>query len=117
MPVDETTIGTERRRSQRIPLAVPIDVTSVTPSQVFGGRCNTIDVSFHGCQFFITRPFKHGERLLICIPDTQRTTSAHVIRSMPAMPGMSVRLWKVAVDLTQPGNFWEVESPPPDWAF
>ena len=111
------TIGTERRRSQRIPLSIPITIASLEPSLLFSGLCNTLDVSFHGCQFFLSRPFKHGTRLLLESSDTQHTISAHVVRSMPATPDMNVMLWKISVELTHPGNFWGVQSPPPDWIF
>ena len=123
MLVDQT-IGTQRRRSQRIPLSIPIMITSLEPSLLFSGLCNTMDVSFHGCQFFISCPFKHGTRLLLEqhgtrllleIPDMQHTTSARVVRSIPAIQGMQMMLWKVSVELNHPGNLWGVQSPPSDW--
>ena len=110
------TIGTERRRSQRILLAVPINIESLDPLLLFSGRCNTADVSFHGCQFFLSRPLKRGVRLRLDIPHTQATATAHVVRSMPAAADMKVMLWKIGVECAHPGNFWGVESPP-DWVF
>jgi len=111
------TIGTERRRSQRMPLSIPVDVVSFDSSPPFRGRCNTIDVSFHGCQFFITRPFKHGARLLLDILNTHHTATAYVVRVMPAVPDMKVMLWKIGVALDLPSNYWGVETPPPDWVW
>jgi hypothetical protein len=108
-------VGTERRRSERLRTAVVIYVTSLDPELEFSGRCNTTDVSLHGCQFFIARPFKHGAPLRLDIPDTQRTATARVVRSMPVLPDMNVMLWKVGVELDLPGNCWGVERPPRDW--
>ena len=114
MPV-ALTVGTERRRSQRIPLTVSIDVTNADPSLLFSGRCNTIDVNAQGCQFFLTRPFKHGTPLLISVVDTYQTVTACVVRSMPASPEMHARLWKIGVEFARPGNYWGVQAPPPSW--
>ena len=114
MPVAQT-IGTERRLSQRVSLSTPIHIESLDPLVLFSGRCNTADVSFHGCQFFVSRPFQHGVRLRLDIPDTPGTVTAHVVRAMPAAPAMNVRLWKVGVELDHRGNVWKVESPPADW--
>src|ERR1700752_5298914 len=111
------TINTERRRSRGMPLADPLDIDSLGPLVPFCGQCNTADVSFRGCQFFITRPFKHGTRLRLEIPKTQATLTALVVRSIPAVPGMKEMLWRVCVELPTPGNYWGVEPPPPDWAF
>ena len=111
MPVP-LTVGAERRRSQRIALSLAIDVTNADPSLLFSGRCNTIDVNAHGCQFFLTRPFKHGTPLLISIVDAHQTATAYVVRSMPVSPEMHVRLWKICVEFVRPGNYWEVQSPP-----
>ena len=108
------TIGTERRRSQRMLLSVPIIIESLDRLVFFSGRCNTTDVSLHGCQFFISRPFRRGVELRLDIPQTQSTATAHVVRSMPASPDMKVMLWKVGVEFTHPGNYWGVD-PPPDW--
>ncbi len=104
----------ERRRSQRIPLAAPINISGLD-SLLFGGRCNTVDVSLHGCQFFITRPMRHGERLRIHVADTDCTVTARVVRSMPAVLDMKVKLWKISVEFESPCNVWGVESAPPDW--
>ncbi|TAL12206.1 MAG: PilZ domain-containing protein [Nitrospirae bacterium] len=112
--LETQTRGTERRRSHRVLLAAPIIIESLDSLVFFSGRCNTVDVSFHGCQFFISRPFRRGVQLRLDIPHTQHTAIAHVVRSMPAAPDMKVMLWKVGVELAHPGNFWGVESPP-DW--
>ena len=117
MPMGRT-VGTERRRSKRIPLSVSVKIESLDHLVLFYGHCNTADVSLHGCQFFVTRPFKRGTRLLLDIRDAYHTISvhAHVVRSLPAAPGMKGMLWRVGVEITNPGNYWGVESPPPDWA-
>jgi len=109
-------IGTERRRSQRIALSVPINIASLAPL-LFSGRCNTVEVSFHGCQFFLSRPFKQGTQLRLDILDTQHTATAQVVRSISGMPDMQAKIWKICVELDDPGNVWGIASPPLDWAY
>src|SRR5437016_5411978 len=98
-------IGTDRRRSQRVSLSVPIYITSLDSSMVFSGHCNTIEVSFHGCNFFIPLPFRRGTPLLLDIPHSRQPTiiRGHVVQSMPASPDLKAPLWKVGVEFTQPG--------------
>jgi PilZ domain-containing protein len=114
----ERAIGTERRRSRRVPLSVPIYITSLDSSTVFWGHCNTIEVSRHGCNFFISLPFRRGTPLLLDIPTARPSAiiRCHVVQTMPASPDLKAPLWKVGVEFTQPGNFWNVASPPADWA-
>ena len=108
------TVGVERRRSQRIPFWAPLIVVGLDPLLDFRGRCNTVEASSHGCQFFSPRPFRRGARLRLTIPDGNRTATAHVVRSLPAWPSV-LSIWKIALELDTPGNFWGAESPPQDW--
>ena len=101
--------GAERRRSQRIPWSVVIDIVSLNPLLKFHDRCATIDVSNHGCQFFSPFPFKRGTWLRLTTTDNRRNTTAHAVRSLLAQPSVP-RFWKVGVELDNPDNFCEVET-------
>ena len=122
MPVADF-LTTDRRRSQRIPLSVPMMIESLEPTVLFGGRCNSVDVSLHGCQFFLSRPLKNGTQLRLVILDKPHSISLrgqvvsirqHLFRSSPTGTELTA-VWKVGVEFTRPGNFWKVESPPTDW--
>ena len=115
MMTERQTISTERRRSQRLTMASVVHIVSLDPLLDFSGRCNTINVSLHGCQFFITRPFKHHAWLRLDVPNSNRSVTARVVRSMPASPDINVKLWKVGVKFDRPGNFLGIDAPPPDW--
>ncbi|TLY12335.1 MAG: PilZ domain-containing protein [Nitrospirae bacterium] len=103
----------ERRRSQRVPLSVPLFVRSLDPSYSFTGPLHAIQVSGHGCVLHAPRPFKRGIKLRLVIASRHSSTTARVVHSDPH--GMPAPKWKVALELDKPGNFWGLTSPPPDW--
>ena len=103
----------DRRRSQRISLSVPLLVVSLDPNLDFSAHLNTREVSGHGCLLSSRRPFRSGTRLRLHLLNDNRTITADVIRSLPV--GIFLSLWKVALELNKPGNFWGVPSPPQDW--
>jgi len=105
----------DARRSQRIPLSTPLHLLSLDPMYVFSVHCNTVDVSCHGCRLVAPCAFQHKTRLRLTVLSSNRSTTAHVVRSIPVQPGPQVDAWYVAVELDAPGNVWGVESPPPDW--
>ena len=100
----------DRRRSQRISHSVPLFVRCLDPSFAFVGHLNAIEVSSHGCVIHALRPFPHGTRLRLDIPDGHRTATARVIHSDPT--GTHRTSWTVALELDTPGDVWMVNSPP-----
>ena len=109
------TGGTDRRRSERIPLSIPLDILSLDPFFVFRGRCRTVNVSCHGCRFISHRPFPHNARIRLITLPSFCINAAHVVLCIPVMPAPQVDTWHVGVELVAPGNFWGVKSPPLDW--
>ena len=107
------SVNSDRRRSQRISLSVPLLVVSLDPQLDFSAHLNTREVSGHGCLVSSRRPFRSGTRLRLHLLNENRTITAHVIHSVPA--GTFMSLWNVALELNKPGNFWGVPSPPYDW--
>lgn len=106
-------VNSDRRRSQRISLSVPLLVVSLDPQLDFSAHLNTREVSGHGCLLSSRRPFRSGTRLRLHLLNDNRTITAHVIHSVLAETFMS--LWNVALELNKSGNFWGVPSPPYDW--
>jgi len=105
----------ERRRSQRIRQSVPLIVRTLDSPVAFGGNLNTVEVSSHGCVVHSLRPFPRGTEMRLDIPYGNRTATARVIHSDPIGTGMHLTTWTVALELDKPGNFWMVQSSPPDW--
>lgn len=109
------SVATERRRSQRIPLSVPLIVRSVGYPSTDYGELPTVEVSGHGCLLHSLHAFDPGNRLRIVMPVSNRMTTAHVVHSDPTGRGTRMTTWTVALELEKPGNFWGVPQPPPDW--
>lgn len=110
--MSEPPNGIERRRRQRIPLAVPLMVVSLDPGLKFSAVCETIEVSSSGAQLRVSRSLPPGTRLRLDILNSDKITQARVVRSDSDGKGG----WRVRVELLQQtGNFWGVKSPPADW--
>ena len=99
-----------RRRSERVPLSALLTVFSLDPWLAFTGRCNTVDVSCHGCRLVTSRPFLHNTKLRLNISFNNRTVTSHVVRSIPVLPAPLVGTWFVSVELDTPGDYWQVQS-------
>src|SRR6266849_5346526 len=101
------------RRSSRVPITLPIAVTSLEPSTPFSEICETLVVSAHGCAIFSPAKLEAG------IPVQFRrkgggATMAHVVGCKPM--GAGQQGWQVAARLDHPENFWGLEACPEDWA-
>ncbi|MFQ5695641.1 MAG: PilZ domain-containing protein, partial [Terriglobia bacterium] len=114
METTRTSHSPLRRRSQRIPLAVPLLVTSLDPSVKFAERCETVSVSSHGCRLRAPRPLEPGVKLRLDILHTDRTTAASVVHCEPMGP--MAKLWEISLELEEAENFWGIQFPPEDWA-
>ncbi len=101
------------RRSSRVPITLPIAVTSLEPSAPFSEICETLVVSAHGCAIFSPTRLEAG------IPVQFRrkgggATKAHVVDCKPMGDGQQG--WQLAAKLDRPENFWGLEACPEDWA-
>ena len=95
-------------------LAVPVLVTSFSPSEGFTLMCETFWVSNHGCNFKCPKKLLFGETIRLDIPHSGRQIKARVVRTqakeLPNNP------WEVCVELEKADNFWGIQQPPEDWA-
>ena len=100
------------RRSSRVPITLPIAVTSLEPTRPFSEICETLVVSAHGCAIFSPAKLEAG------VPVQFRrkgggATMAHVVDCKPM--GAGQQGWQVAAKLDRPENFWGLEACPADW--
>ncbi|MFQ5694406.1 MAG: PilZ domain-containing protein [Terriglobia bacterium] len=102
-----------RRRSQRIPLVVPLQVSSLDPKVEFSERCETTSVSRHGCLVRSRKALPKGMPIRLDIPHTDRAAAARVVHTEPAGP--NEKIFSIAMELYQAENFWGVRFPPDDW--
>jgi hypothetical protein len=100
------------RRSSRVPLALPILVTSMAPDIEFSEVCETLVVNAHGCA--VRSPVKLEPGVPVYIHSMEgRQTTAHVVDCQPLGPDH--QSWMVGARLDQPDNFWGVNPCPKDW--
>jgi len=101
------------RRSTRLPLEVPVVVTSLNPSVEFSARCHTTLVNAHGCGLVVSKPITQGVPVRLEIVSAKRYTTARVAEVVPL--GGDPETWLVGLELDIPGNFWGIEYAPSDW--
>ena len=101
------------RRSTRLPLEVPVLVTSLDPAVPFSEPGNTTLVNAHGCGLTIQREIARGARVRLEIVSAKRHTTAYVAEVVPL--GGEPATWLLGLELDVPGNFWGIEYAPSDW--
>ena len=101
------------RRSTRLPLEVPVLVTSLSAAAPFSEQCNTTLVNAHGCGLIAPRAIAHGIKVRLEIVSAKRHTTALVAEVVPL--GGDPETWLVGLELDVPGNFWGIEYAPSDW--
>jgi hypothetical protein len=101
------------RRSSRLPIALPILVTSLEPDSGFSEVCETLVVSAHGCAMRSSMKLDAGVPVQFQSKDG-RWTMAHIVDCQPM--DSDQQAWKLGAKLDQPDNFWGLETWPDDWA-
>ena len=100
------------RRSSRLPLALPILVTSLEPNSDFSEVCETMVVNAHGCAIRSSTKLEAGVPVQFQSKDG-RWTMGHIVDCQPMEPKHLG--WKLGAMLDEPENFWGVETCPEDW--
>jgi len=101
------------RRSSRVPVNVPVLVTSLEPGTRFSEVCETLVVNAHGCA--MRSPVKLDAGVLLHFHSKEgRETTAKVIACQPLEADRTS--WRLAARLDRPENFWGLTTCPADWA-
>src|ERR1700687_4646163 len=101
------------RRSSRVPVNVPILVTSLEPGARFSEVCETLVVNAHGCSMRSNVKLEAGVVVHFHSKDGRETTGKVVY----CQPLDSEREgWRLAARLDRPENFWGLKTFPQDWA-
>ncbi len=101
------------RRSTRLPLEIPVLVTSLDPARPFSAQCNTTLVNAHGCGLIVPSALALGIRVGMEIVSAKRHATARAVDVVPL--GSDPETWLVGLELDVPGNFWGIEYAPSDW--
>jgi hypothetical protein len=100
------------RRSSRVPVTLPIAVTSLEPSAPFSEVCETLLVSAHGCSMFSPTRLDAGVPVQFRKREG-RAATAHVVDCQPM--GSGQHGWQLSARLDRPENFWDLDACPEDW--
>jgi len=100
------------RRSSRVPVRVPVRVTSLEPNPKFSEVCETLVVSAHGCALRFPVQLDAGSALRLHNRGGRETT-AYVVFCQPM--GSDGQGFRLGAQLDRPENFWGLESYPDDW--
>jgi hypothetical protein len=100
------------RRSSRVPVTLPLVVTSMEPDKPFSEICETLVVNAHGCVMYSPKKVDAGLPVQFKRKEG-RATMAYVVDCQPM--GSGQQGWQLGVRLDRPGNFWGLEACPDDW--
>jgi hypothetical protein len=100
------------RRSSRVPITVPILVTSLEPGAQFSEVCETMTVSAHGCAMRSPTKLEAGVPVHFHSQEGRETT-AQVVYCQPIGSNQG---WRLGTSFERPENFWGLKSCPKDWA-
>lgn len=103
---------TSLRRSSRVPIAVPILVTSLAPGSNFSEVCDTLVVSAHGCAMRSPVKLEAGAPLHFHSQEGRETT-AKVVYCQPIEADR--QSWMLGARFDRPDNFWGLQTSPKDW--
>lgn len=101
------------RRSSRLPVTVPILVTSLEAGAKFSEVCETLVVNAHGCAMRSPMKLEAGVPLHFHSQEGRETT-AQVVSCQPI--GTDRHSWMLGARFDQPENFWGLPATPSDWA-
>lgn len=108
------SIGQGLRRSSRVPVQLPIHVTSLEPNVQFSEVCETMVVNAHGCSLRSPIQLSAGSVLQLNSREG-RQAIAHVVHCQSL--GSNGEGWSLGARLDQPDNLWGLKSFPDDWRF
>ncbi|MGC1829205.1 MAG: hypothetical protein WA663_02220 [Candidatus Acidiferrales bacterium] len=118
MPETESDqIGTQRRRSERIQLSVPLIVRGTDLlGQPFEERSSTVVLNLHGCRYSSKHHLPKNTWVTL---EVARGAHRRGVRARVAWiqrPHSVREMFQIAVELEAPINIWHVDPVPADWA-
>ncbi len=110
---DSTTVTTNKRRSERVVLTVPIVVSVRTmDGRVKSEKAKTQVVNAHGGLLLSELRVVDGQEFDLTNPKTGVTKRCRVVRAEES----DAQGFSVAFQFEEPtANFWPVSFPPSDW--
>jgi hypothetical protein len=110
---------TQKRRSTRIDLALPLEVQGVGAlREPYHEKVSTLSVSCHGCSYQTKHEVIQGEVVFLEVQPSSHATAGSSSRARVKWVQKVTtadRGFRVAVELESAGNIWGVPTPPEDW--
>ena len=112
-PAPPQTSGSNRRRSQRVILQVPIIVHGrKADKEPFTEETSTHVVNVHGALIGLSVPVKQGQELILEHRASKESQEGRVVFLGPKQDGKN----QVGIEFTRPRpHFWHIDFPPEDW--
>jgi hypothetical protein len=104
--------GEERRRSQRVMLKIPVNLTITIAGKVVTANAATVSVNDHGAMLSCTRSFPAETMLELQNERTGERMTCRVTRS--PIENQGGYLIPVEFATVNP-SFWRISFPPRDW--
>ncbi len=101
------------RRTTRVPLRIPVQVTIKEADQAKAVDGWTVLVNIHGAKIECKRRMQVGDTVSITVLVSHKTQSGNIVWSAPEASANGY--FEFAVELNEPGNLWGVGFPPSDW--
>jgi hypothetical protein len=102
-----------RRRSMRVLLSVPIQVTGKTSAgEEFAEETRTLVVNAHGALISLAAHVAANQTISVANKATQQSMECRVVYVGNAQGGKS----QMGVEFARPSpSFWQIDFPPDDW--
>ncbi|MGC2331104.1 MAG: PilZ domain-containing protein [Candidatus Acidiferrales bacterium] len=114
-----STSGSEKRRSSRVPLAVPITVSGVDAlGEPFRELTTTLSVSCNGCKYKSKNYVQRDSLVTLEVMHPNPRLSSRVVKGRARWvqrPRNLREQYEIGLEFIVSGNVWGLQSPPPDW--
>jgi hypothetical protein len=109
-----TTTEKSRRRSERVVLRIPLQLSAKMPDgKRISIEVHTLVVNAHGGLLDVGMEMPTGQQVILSNSRPERVASGKVVR----VEGSEEGRFSVAFEFEFPApSFWPVSFPPPDWA-
>ncbi len=104
--------GADKRRTQRVQIAMPVIVRGKSGTQNFDETTNTVTVNAHGGMLLLQARVGRGDKVMILNPKTTEEMPCTVV-FIGQREGTRTQ---VGVEFAEPSRiFWRINFPPEDW--
>jgi PilZ domain len=104
--------SSEKRRSLRVNIAMPVLVRGKKGTQPFEEATLTITVSAHGCMFRVANALTRGQEIAI----VNKMTAEELPCTVTFLGQKDQGKMEVGVEFAEPSPlFWRIAFPPEDW--